>query len=435
MSQLASQAKAPEPSPPSRAKVVSGGIIGNLFEWYDFTVYGFFAPVIAVEFFGAGNPTTDLLKAFAVFAVGYFARPIGGILFGFIGDRMGRRKALLLSLGLMSLPTLGMVLMPTWTSVGLLSPILLILFRVLQGISIGGEFTGATAYLTEHGKGRRGFTGAMTVSSAMLGILLGSLVFTIMDWQFTQPFIQAWGWRIAFAFGLLILVVAAWLRWKMPVSPHFKKAQESGTLQRHPIRHCLKTQRGQLARALVLISFPALLCYALTVYMAEYLVGQCGLPRSMAGLIVTIAIAVSVVLPLIVGHASDRWGRRPFIRFSFVLATAWSIPLFFLSHTGLPAYAWLAVLLGAVMLGIMQGVYPAALTELFPTSTRYSGTSIAYNISFALFGGTFPFMATWLVHLTDNALAPGWYLGAAGLISTILIWRMPETGLSPLPEG
>jgi len=420
-------------SPEGRGKVIAAGVIGNLFEWYDFVIYGFFAPSIAVLFFGSGGDGSDVLKAFAVFAVGYFARPLGAIIFGSIGDRLGRKKALLFSLIVMAVPTIGLVFLPTWDTVGFLSPVLLILYRILQGISIGGEFTGANAYLSEHaGNNRRGLHGAMTVSSAMLGILLGSLVYTLMEWMLSPDDLLAWGWRLAFAGGLLILFCAAWLRWRMPVSPHFEKAKATGRVAQHPIRDCLRHQRGPLLRAIVLISFPAMFCYALTVYFSEFLSTQGTLPKPMAGLIVTVSIGVSVVLPLIIGAISDHMGRRPFIRGAFLVGVCWAVPMFLLAGMGAPAYAWIAALVASLVLGTMQGVYPATLTELFPTSTRYSGTSISYNVAFAFLGGTFPLIAQWLVDLTGSSLAPGYYLGAAGVIALILIWRIPETGLSPL---
>lgn len=424
-----------ESSSPSRGRVIVSGVIGNLFEWYDFIIYGFFAPVIATQFFRPEATSGDLLKVFAVFAVGYFARPIGAIIFGSIGDRLGRKKALLLSLIVMAVPTIGMALLPTWESIGVLSPVLLILLRILQGISIGGEFTGANAYLSEHSADdRRGLAGSLTVSSAMLGILLGSLVFTLMEWLCTPAFIQLWGWRLAFLGGFGILLIAGWLRWTMPVSPHFEKAKSNGTLVAHPVRNCLRNHFGTLMRGILLISLPSMLCYALTVYMSDYLHKQADLSRSAAGLIVTVAIAMAVVVPVVIGAWSDRVGRRPIIRFSFIASIVWSVPLFALAIMGSSALAWTGVLVGALILSLMQGVYPATLTELFPTSARYTGTSIAYNICFAILGGTFPLLATWLVGATGDPLAPGYYLGAVAVLATIFIWRIPETGLSPLRE-
>ncbi|MBG83547.1 MAG: MFS transporter [Phycisphaerae bacterium] len=425
----------PDPDAPSRARVIISGVIGNLFEWYDFIIYGFFAPVIASQFFEPEASSGDLLKVFAVFAVGYFARPVGAVIFGSIGDRLGRKRALLLSLLVMAIPTIGMAVLPTRETIGILSPILLILLRVLQGISIGGEFTGATAYLSEHSADdRRGLAGSLTVSFAMLGILLGSLVYTMMEWFCTTEFIQIWGWRLAFLGGLGILIIAGWLRWTMPVSPHFQKAKSDGKLATHPVRNCLRNQFGPLMRGILLISLPAMLCYALTVYMSDYLHKQASFPRSTAGLMVTIAIAMAVVIPVLVGALSDRIGRRPIIRLGFVLSIIWSVPLFALAVHGPPILAWIGVLVGALVLSLMQGVYPAALAELFPTSARYTGTSIAYNVCFALLGGTFPLVGTWLVDLTSDPLTPGYYLGAVAILATILIWRIPETGLTPLRE-
>ena len=427
---------APSSSTAGRPRTVSAAVIGNLFEWYDFTIYGFFAPVIASEFFGPGDSTTNLLQAFGVFAVGYFARPLGAIIFGSIGDRLGRRVALLLSLLVMAIPTLGMALIPTWQSVGILSPLLLIGFRLLQGISIGGEFTGAVSYLSEHaGERHRGFSGALTVSTAMLGILLGSLVYTLMDLSMSVPDLLHWGWRWAFGFGLVILVIATILRWGMPASPHFEQAKAEGKLATHPIRTCLREQRGALVNAMLLISAPAMLCYALTVYMSEFLDAQGGLARSTAGLIVTVAIGVSVFVPLIIGAWSDRRGRMPFIRTGFVACMLWSIPLFALAGSGSEPLAWVAVMVGAVILGILQGVYPVTLSEMFPTESRYSGTSIAYNVSFALVGGTFPLVAAWLVASTDSSLSPGWYLLAMTFMAMLFIWRLPETANQGLSDS
>ncbi len=425
----------PHSKTPSRGRVIISGVIGNLFEWYDFIIYGFFAPIIATQFFSSESGSGDLLKVFAVFAVGYFARPIGAVIFGSIGDRLGRKKALLLSLIVMAVPTLGMAFLPTHDSIGVLTPILLIILRVLQGISIGGEFTGANAYLLEHSRDdQRGLAGSLTVSSAMLGILLGSLVYTLMVWLCSPLFLQSWGWRLAFLGGFGILIIAGWLRWTMPVSPHFEKAKSDGKLVSHPVRHCLRTQMGSLMRGIVLISMPAMLCYALTVFMSDYLNTQAEFSRSTAGLMVTIATAIAVVVPILVGTWSDRIGRRPIIRFGFIASIIWAVPLFALAIYGSPLLAWVGVLVGALILSLMQGVYPAALAELFPTSARYTGTSIAYNVCFAFLRGTFPLLATWLVDLTSNPLVPGYYLGGMAILATIFIWRIPETGLSPLRE-
>ena len=420
---------------PSRGRVILSGVIGNLFEWYDFIIYGFFAPLIATQFFNPESQSGDLLKVFAIFAVGYFARPIGAVLFGSIGDRLGRKTALLVSLVVMAVPTIGMACLPTWESIGLLSPILLILLRILQGISIGGEFTGANAYLSEHSSDQhRGLAGSLTVSSAMLGILLGSLVYTMMVWLCSSEYIQTWGWRLAFRGGFGILLIAGWLRWTMPVSPHFEKAKTCGKLVTNPVRHCLKTQTRALMSGILLISIPAMYCYALTVFMSDYLHEQGQFSRSTAGLMVTIAIAIAVVMPVIVGAWSDRIGRKPIIRTAFVLSVLWSLPMFALAVKGSLLMAWVGVTIGALILSLMQGVYPALLTELFPTSARYTGTSIAYNICFAVLGGTFPLLATWLIDITANPMTPGFYLGVVAFIATICIWRLPETAFTPLRE-
>ncbi|MCH2134153.1 MAG: MFS transporter [Phycisphaerales bacterium] len=423
----------PDSTPPRRSRAIAGGVIGNLFEWYDFTIYGFFAPVIAVEFFGDGDGTAGLLKAFAVFAVGYLGRPLGAVIFGLIGDRLGRKVALLVSLAVMAVPTLGMVLIPTWQSVGILSPILLVLFRLVQGISIGGEFTGAVSYLSEQAASRhRGLCGALTVSTAMLGILMGSLVFTIMESTMSTEALQGWAWRVAFGGGLLILFAAGWVRWGMPVSSHFQEAKAAGTLVAQPVRTCFRSYRREIGYAMLLIAVPSMICYAVTISMAEFLHREVHMPRASAGLIVTIAIVLSVVIPLISGALSDRFGRRPFIRISFLGVVIWAIPMYALAGTGNMVLVWVAVLVGAVLLGIMQGAYPAALSELFPTSVRYTGTSIVYNICFAVLGGTFPLAATWLIDITGQVTAPGWYLGGVSLLVLIFIWRMPETAKSSL---
>ena len=220
----------------------------------------------------------------------------------------------------------------------------------------------------------------------------------------------------------------------MPVSPHFEKAKSNGELVAHPVRHCLRNQFGALMRGILLISMPSMLCYALTVYMSDYLNKEGGFSRSEAGLMVTIAISMAVVVPILVGAWSDRIGRRPIIRFSFIASILWSIPIFALVIQGPPVLAWVGVLVGALILSLMQGAYPAALAEMFPTSARYTGTSIAYNVCFAFLGGTFPLVATWLVDTTGDPLAPGYYLGIVGILATIFIWGIPETALSPLRE-
>jgi MHS family proline/betaine transporter-like MFS transporter len=416
-----------------RRRAIVAGVIGNILEWYDFGVYGYFVGTISTLFFPTSDPLSSLLLTFAVFGVGFVMRPVGSILFGIYGDRFGRRAALSAVIFLMAFSTLAIGLLPTYAQIGVAAPILLVIIRLLQGLSAGGEWGGSTTYLVEFApQGRRGYIGSWQQVSVGGGFLLGSLSAALISEMLTPAEVASYGWRIPFILGVLVGAVGAYLRWRLDDTPAFTAIEQRGQVSRAPLAEALTDQRKATLTIFGMTLHNTVAYYIPIVYMTNYIRTAGGLSATQAMWIGTASLAVFVVLIPIWGALSDRIGRKPLLLLSAGGYIVLSFPLLMMASSGSVTLAFAAQLIMIVFLSFFSGPCPAAYSELFPTRVRYTALSIGYNTAVAIFGGFAPFISTWLIKVTGSNLAPAFYLMAAAIVSFLVILRIPETAFDPL---
>ncbi|HXW25758.1 MAG TPA: MFS transporter [Xanthobacteraceae bacterium] len=416
----------------SREAVIAAGI-GNALEWYDFAVYGYFVTTISKLFFASGDPVASILATYLVFGIGFVMRPVGSILFGIYGDRHGRRKALSVVIFLMAFSTLAIGLLPTYDQVGVAAPILLVLARLVQGLSAGGEWAGSTAYIVEYApEGRRGFIGSWQQVSVGSGFLLGSLSGTVLSFALSFEALTSWGWRLPFLFGIVVGAVGAYLRWRLPDTPKYTDIEEHHEISEAPLSEAFKRYPGATFTAFGITLHNTAAYYISLLYMTGYFTTVAKLPQPTAQLIGTICLAIFVILIPFTGMLSDRIGRRPLLMVSCIGYALLAYPLFMLGASGIAAFAFVAQVTMIVFQSCYAGPCPAAYAELFPTRVRYTALSIGYNIAVAVFGGFAPFIATWLIRETGNPLAPAFYVISAAVITLVILTQIRETAFEPL---
>lgn len=423
-----------EVSKDTRRRVITASFIGNFVEWFDYAVYGYLAGIISTVFFPEADRQTALLATFGVFAISFFVRPLGGFFWGHIGDRLGRRKALSLSIVIMSVATFCIALIPGYGAIGILAPVLLLLVRVVQGFSASGEYAGASAFLVEYAPAhRRGLYAAVVPASTAAGLLLGSLLAALLTSVLSESQLHDWGWRLPFLLAAPMGLIGRYIRTKLEDTPAFRalSQEEHG---KAPARDMFRNNRKQLIIATGAVLLNAVGFYVILSYMPTYLAEELGFGAGESFLATTIALASYIGFIFLTGIASDRFGRKRMLITASVLFMLLTVPAFMLLDTGNFLVIVLVQILLGGMLTLNDGTLPSFLAELFPTKTRYSGFAVSFNLSNALFGGTAPFMATLLIGLTHNKLAPGWYLVGASLISLIAVLFAVETSKKPLQQ-
>jgi MHS family proline/betaine transporter-like MFS transporter len=421
------------PQPPLVRTVIAGAI-GNVLEWFDFGLFGYFTPVIAQQFLPANDRLASLLGTFGVFATGFLMRPVGGLVFGYIGDRIGRKRALELSVLLMAGATTIMGFLPAHATIGIAAPILLTLVRLLQGLSVGGEYIGSMSFLAEHAPiDRRAFIGSWTSFSTILGTLLGSGTAALLMGVLSEEQISDWGWRLPFQCGFLIGLVGLWLRLGVEESPVFVALKRSGKVVANPIAETLRRDRGGIATTIGLAAISSVGFYLPFVWLPTWLsqINRPPISESQALWANTFALLALLVLTPMMALVSDRVGRRPMYLATALFYAVLPYPLFaMMAKGGYPA----AVLGGLVFAGCnspISGCMGATMVELFPTRTRYTGVAVGYNIGQAVLGGTAPLLGTALVELTGKKLAPTFYLIACAIIAGVAaLFIKPRHGLA-----
>jgi MHS family proline/betaine transporter-like MFS transporter len=402
----------------TRAVVASA--IGNTLEWYDFAVFGFFAPVIATQFFPSEDAIAGLINTLGVFAAGYLVRPIGGILFGLVGDRLGRKRALNISIVAMAVPTTLIALLPNHAQIGVAAALLLVVLRLGQGFAVGGEFIGSICYLVEHAPTHRRATyGSVAVIGAVGGMLIGSGVAALLHGLLSAEAIATWGWRLPFLGGLVMGVVGWWLRRTLTESPAFLEILEAGAIERHPFRHALQEMPLRVVRVFAMVALLGVAVYTLFVWMPTYLTQIVTPPIGRALLINTLAMGLMVAMMPLAGRIADRFGAKGVLAVAAAVLALAVTPLFSWIDTGALAAVIVAQTIFAVINGFIQGPTPVALVDAFPTRLRYSAIAVGYNLSMAVFGGTAPLIATYLIHETGVLTSPAWYLAAIAAISLV----------------
>lgn len=416
-----------------RRNAILAGVVGNVLEWYDFAVYGYFVPVISKLFFPNQTPLVSLLLTFSVFGVGFVMRPVGSIVFGQYGDRYGRKRALSAVIFLMAISTFAVGLLPTYASIGVFAPLLLVICRLGQGLSGGGEWGGAAAYLVEYAApGRRGLTGSLQQVSVGGGFLLGSLTAATLTTWIEPDDILVWGWRIPFLLGVLVGIVGAIMRWRLDDTPKFEELASRGQVAASPLVEAFTTFRKPTLIAFGITLHNTVGYYAVLIYLTTWLTNIVKMPRSTALWIGTTCLVAFVIVVPLMGALSDRIGRRPLFIASCIGYIVLAYPMFLLASTGVPAYALIAQLVLVLLLALYAGPGPAVYCELFPTRVRYTALSVGYNIPVAIFGGFAPFIATWLIQATGNPLSPAYYVMAASLVTLVTMIWVKETAFEPL---
>lgn len=404
---------------------------GNVLEWYDFTAYGFLAPIIGSVFFPSADPVASLLASFGALAAGYAARPVGSIIFGHVGDRIGRKPALLISVFIMGCGTLAIGLLPTYAQIGIASPIILVVLRCVQGISVAGEYASSGVLLTESSRPKqRGLIGSWIVFGMTGGCLLGSGVSALASNVLGQEAMQEWGWRLPFLFGSVIAVFSLILRWHLTESPVMAARARA---ESSPITTAIRTQWRPMLKIIGIVLPTGIGYFLIFVYAASYLTDQMHFTTAQALDISTISLVVFACIAPISGYLSDRFGRKPVMYVTLIgtLVLAW--PLWALMHE----QSLTLIFVGQVVLAALNGIGWAMtipmMVELLPAKVRVSAVAMSYNICLAVFGGTTPWVATYLVERTSLDYAPVIYWMAAAVVAFVIVLKLPEMARKPLP--
>jgi MFS transporter, MHS family, proline/betaine transporter len=420
-------------APATLRRAVVAAALGNCVEWFDFAIYGYLATTLAVVFFPSQDPTTALLATFAVFATAFFMRPLGGLFFGPLGDRIGRQRTLAAVILLMSASTFMIGLLPDYHAIGILAPLLLVVARCAQGFSLGGEFGGAASFVAEYAPdARRGFFTSWIQVSALLGFVLGSALVTVLTYSLNQEAMLVWGWRVPFLLAGPLGVVGLYLRFRLDDTPVFAALRRAGGVAASPLREVVTKSPRALLLVGGLAIMPTVSFYILLTYLPVYFSRELAFSANAALLSTTASLLVVITLVPLFGALSDRIGRRPLLAGSCVGLVMLTYPAFLLMTRGDLLEAMLAQIVLGMVLAVFLGTVLAAQTELFSARVRYSGFAIGQNLAVALFGGAAPFWATYLIVATGNQLAPGFYLIAAALVTLLAVMLIGETAKLPL---
>ncbi|MGZ5395471.1 MAG: MFS transporter [Mycobacterium sp.] len=421
--------------PAAVRKAVRGAAIGNTVEWYDFAIYSTLATYIADQFFPSGDETAALLSTFAVFAAAFFMRPLGGFFFGPLGDRIGRQRVLAIVILLMSGSTFLIGVVPSYESIGVAAPLLLLLLRCVQGFSAGGEYGSGTCYLAEFAPDRhRGFVVSFLVWSVVVGFLLGSLTVTGLETLLSESAMNSYGWRIPFLIAGVLGVVGLYIRLRLGDTPEFETLRDKGEVAESPLKEALTTSWRPILQIAGLVVIHNVGFYIVFTYLPTYFTKTLEFTKTNAFVSIIIASTVAIILIPPLGALSDRIGRKPLLIAGAVGFAVFAYPLFMLLNTGSLAAAIAAHAGLAAIESVFVSASLAAGAELFATRVRSSGYSIGYNVSVAIFGGTAPYVATWLVARTGNELAPAFYVIAAAIITLATVMTMRETAAQPLRQ-
>lgn len=409
-------------------KIMMSAGIGHFIEWFDFGLYGTLAAIIASNFFASGDPAVALLKSFAVFGAGFLMRPLGGLYFGSMGDRLGRRKVLVTVIVITSFSTFIMGLLPTYHQAGIIAPVLLVLTRLIQGFAAGGESSGVITYLAESAKPhRRATLTCWSENFSFMAFVCGSGLVLLLTHTLGEATMNDWGWRIPFLLAAPLGIGGLYMRRNMEDSAEFHKLKKSGKLEKSPLRTSVRTAGKALLFCVGFVVVKAVSSWVLQSFMPGYLSTHLHYSRTDSYLITTLGLlSVAICMPL-TGYLSDRIGRRPVMLLGcagFILLTYPAMLL--MTHGSVAASVGAMSMLG-VFVALFNGGCGAAMVELFPTAIRYGSIAIAYNMTVAVFGGVTPLASASLIAFTGDPISPAWYVMGTALISFIAVLMCKET--------
>ncbi|MFF7713134.1 glycine betaine/L-proline transporter ProP [Streptomyces sp. NPDC007988] len=420
-------------------RAVKAAALGNAMEWFDFGVYSYLAVTLGKVFFPTGNPTAQLLSTFGAFAAAFLVRPLGGMVFGPLGDRVGRRKVLALTMIMMAAGTFAIGLIPSYAAIGVAAPVLLLVARLVQGFSTGGEYAGATTFIAEYAPDRRrGFFGSWLEFGTLAGYIAGAGLVTLMTALLSSDDLLSWGWRLPFLIAGPMGLIGLYLRTRLEETPAFaaeleKAARQERERPKVPLRDMVTGQWRALLLCMGLVLVFNVTDYMLLSYMPSYLTSELKYDETHGLLVVLGVMALMMIVQPFAGALSDRVGRRPVIAAGCAGFFLLSVPALLLIRQG----GLLAVALGMGALGLLlvcfTAAMPSALPALFPTRVRYGSLSIGFNVSVSLFGGTTPLVVTALIGATGNVMMPAYYMMGAAVIGGAAVWFMAESARRPLP--
>jgi MHS family proline/betaine transporter-like MFS transporter len=408
-------------------KLIIANLIGTLLEIYDMSIYAYFAPMIAQNFFPTSNKQIALLNTFAIFMVSFFVRPLGAVVFGHIGDTLGRKKTLVLTISLISLGTFGIGILPTTNQIGLLAPILLVVFRVVQGLSFSGEFVGSLIFLMEHAPpNRKGFMSSWAICGGNIGLLIASLLCCMISHFCDKQQLMSWGWRIPFLLALFGGAISLYFRYQIVEVFPLKMA----SIHKYPLAEVLKTQKKSLLLILSLTCFYMVVCYLLYVCSATYLSRLADISMSRALAINSIALFLQAIMIPIIGSLSDKIGRKYIMRLGILGLIASVYPYYLTLENGNLFWVCMAHVAISFIATFFTSVLPITLAELFPVGTRYSGVGLGYNMAAMLVGGATPALALYILKVSNGTVLLSLYFifwAFLALIGTIKLDRKHAT--------
>jgi len=417
----------------SLRKVILAAGTGHFVEWFDFGLYGTLATIISVNFFEQGNAQAALLSAFAVFGAGFVMRPLGGLFWGSLGDRVGRKATLSTVILVTSGATVVMGLLPTYDMVGLWAPILLVIVRLVQGFAAGGESSGATTLLAEYApSNRRGFVTSFVDVFGFAAFVVGAGLVLLFTTVLGPDALNQWGWRALFLLALPLGLVGVYLRLKLEDTPEFQALQKKGDVSKSPLRTSLRTSWRALLFCVGFVVIKAVGHWILQTFMPSYLQTDLGFSQPVSYAVTVSGLLVIAVLVPFMGLLSDKVGRKPVMIAGCVGFIVLTYPALMLMGSGNILAATIAMILLGLFMAAYDGASSAAMAELFPTNIRYGSMAIAYNLSVAVFGGITPYFATFLIVSSGNRFAPAFYVMAAAAVTLVVVLRARETFKRPL---
>jgi MHS family proline/betaine transporter-like MFS transporter len=406
-------------------KVVTSTMLGNGLEWYDYALYGTFTALISKHFFPKDDENVALIATFGIFAIGFLMRPLGAMLFGYIGDKYGRKNALSLSILLMAIPTACIGLLPTYNMIGIWAPILLTLIRLVQGVAIGGEFSGSIVYLVEHAKAtNKNRVGSLSVLSMLMGLFLGTMISAVLAKVMSAEEFDTYGWRIPFILGFFIGIIGLYIRTKLQESPIFITAQESGHISESPIKETLRRNYKEVLLGIGLYMAVTIPFYIQTVFMPSFMMKFMNFSSADSLEIYLIVLCIMMIIAPISSTLCDTHDRERLMKIVGLSYIVFALPYIYLIDYKTFTFALISQIVFAIIVAFYISPIPTLVTEVFPARTRYTGMALASNLAAAVFGGTTPMLLTTLITKTNSHYPISFYIIFAATISLLCVFEV-----------